>query len=167
MRKNGSIGNKTKQGMVDILSLFKDKTNPMSGLTKFEFISLYYNINLETIMKMNDSKLETKWNEIANVKKSLLRFGQAAIVSLPFSRGTVLNNEEFGERILEKRTFIFFKCVTQSIADGIRDDYDKIAMGYQRHGNQVSKIAREYSTQKEVIEKLQVANGNSNWKLQL
>lgn len=152
------IQKRIKQGMVDLLDLFSDKSNPYRGLSKQEFVALYYKLPLKKVLKMKPEQINIKWQEIATVKKYLIKLNQAAIVHLPLSKGTTVYNKEFGERILDKRTNIFFKCVDSKIAGGIRDHYDRVSYSFKLSGDKIFETAREQEKEIPVVQQLRQKN---------
>lgn len=158
MTKRKGIHKKTLQGMSNLQLIFQDKTNILRGVTKEELISIYYNIPINKIIGMKKDTIEGKWHEICTVKKYLRNTKQCAIDFQKASKGTILTNNEFGRRQLDRRRNIFFKIVTTNVAGGIRARYDKIASSFIKAGNNTYNIADEIENQEQIWENEKIKN---------
>lgn len=155
MRKK-FITKKVAKGMQDVIMLFQDKQSPLRGLTSSEFISLFYKLPIKKVYGMSDKTKECKWEQICTIKKYLIRSKQVAIVFIPLSRGTVIENNEFGRRVLDKRTNIFFKCTDISLANSVRKMYDTWGKAYIKTGNNIQEIAEDSQELIKVMQEVEI-----------
>jgi len=151
MKKKGWITKKILKGMDDLRRIFKEKKNIYNGLMSDEIISLVNNKELKKIRKLSPKLKETRWNEIRTIKKYLIKTEQMAIIFKPLPRGTELYCEEFGKRILERETNIFFRCPNLEQAWGYRSKLDKISKGIELIGEKVVEISESEAKEKEII----------------
>ena len=149
---------KIYKGMVDLKTLFEDKKNVFRGFTKDELISIYYKIPIKKVLTINSKTIESKWNEIVTVKKYLLWKDSFPIIFKTMSKGTELNNEEVGIRILTKRTNVFFRCSNILDAGKWRDTFDKMARSFHKTGSKPSEIIEDEIEAIPVLEKIKQTN---------
>jgi hypothetical protein len=154
MTKGKGIHKRILAGMSNLAIIFEDKTNIIRGLTKEEIISLHYKIPKKAVIKMKKDTLEAKWQEIRTIKAYLRNTKQCAIDFQKASKGTVIINEEFGSRTLDRNRNIFFKIVKTIVAKGIRDRYDKMASSFRKAGDKVYENAEEAEKQEPVFEEI-------------
>lgn len=144
------ITKRIAKGMIDLIEIFKDKKIIFNGLTSDEIISLRDNLPLDKVLKMNPKTRTNKWSEFRTIKKYLVKTRQMAIIFKAMPKGTRLFCEEFGERILERETNIFFRCLDIEQARGYRSFLDKIGKGCEVIGEGVVSIAESQEKEKEI-----------------
>jgi hypothetical protein len=154
MTSTKGIHDRITKGMGNLSTIFSDKSNLVRGLTKEETISLYFKIPMNKLIVMKKETIQSMWQEICTVKRYLRNTNQCAIDHLKASRGTVLVNEEFGRRQLDRTRNIFFKIIDTKIADGIGDRYDKLSNSIRKVGNKIRENARRSEREIPVLERL-------------
>jgi len=150
------IQNRIKSGMIDMMELFKVRKSISLGLTKPEFIALFYKIDLKKVLKKNNDFLNRKWHTIQTIKKYLIKTRQMAIIFKQMPRGTELYGEELGRRTLKKLTNIFFRCVNQETAWGYRNKLDKLAKGMEKVGEAVVNIGKQEEEKKKELKAIEI-----------
>ena len=151
----GWVSHKVLTGGVRMSELFKDKSNALSGITREEFISLFYGIPMNKLNSMHESKVTFRWHCIQTVKHYLLKTGQLAIISKAMPRGTQLYNTDCKVRVLPNRAFIFFKATRIDDALDYRSRLDKIATGLEETGENAVKTCEHGIKQKPIQQILQ------------
>jgi len=123
--------------------IFADRKNVFLGLTKSETLSLYYKINLSTILNWDEKKVKQKWQEIKYIKKYLKDKEIIGIIAKQMNRGFVLRGNIFGERQLENKSHVYFNCTRDDDAWEFRNSQDKIGNGFYKSGEHVTNIAQQ------------------------
>lgn len=142
----------TYRGMVNLSEMFRQKKKIYSGLTKEEVLSLFYKIDISKIKKMNPHKIELMWEKISIIKKYLIKTKQMAIIFEPVTKETTLKCEEYGERTLDRRRNIFYRCIKEEESWKYRRMLDRIADGINETGENVVEIVKEEQEQKKAVE---------------
>jgi hypothetical protein len=161
-RKKGNITKKIKEGIVDMMELFDDKTFIPTGLKKIEFISAFYKIPLPRVKRFTREEINTKWSQISTVKKWLIKKEKMAIIFKQVPRGTELSCPEFGKRILDRNTNIFFRCSDQEKAWDYKNYLGRISRGIDSVGESVVHITEQEKKKKAEQRAIEIINGNGH-----
>lgn len=152
-RKRGErgIAKKTLIRTSELREIFAERKTVFLGLTKYETIAEVHKRKLSTILNYDNKQIDKLWNDIRLLKKFLRKKGIMAIIHKNMDRGFVLKDNIFGERKLERKTNIFFRCSTFDDAHDYRDKMDKIATSVFEAGTQVEKITSEGLKEKAIL----------------
>jgi hypothetical protein len=151
---------KTLKNKDTLRYIFKDRINPLLGLTKQETISLYYGIPIKTVERYDKQDTDEAWKEILDVRKRLREVEVMAIIPVEMPIGTVLNDtglpQSQGVRELDERKFIYHRCTDLNIAKAHKKKMIKCGEGFLKAGDQIEDITSK------IIGELKVLNTLKN-----
>lgn len=156
--KTGYRFSKILKHQNSLIQIFKERTNPLLGLTKKEVIAKYYNYDIQQVIQFKKDKIDALWKEIDDTKYYLRKDKLIAIVPVLMASGTTLNDSSISDpistkkRVLTATTNVYHSCSDINIAHSIRKRYDKIAEGMIEAGEQVEAITEEGIKNKPIME---------------
>ena len=152
--------NTTLKGEASLREIFRDRTNPLLGLTKLELISIYHKIPLRKVLNMKKDNIDKLWDDISYVRKALRKEKLMAIIQIGLDRGVVLTDyiDGLGNRELKSRTVVYYRSIDMDSANQYRARLNKNAMGMIQAGEQVVNIVDEQITQEPVLQVINQKN---------
>ena len=154
--KHHSEWTKTLKSKDNLRYIFKDRINPLLGLTKEETIAIYYGVPLKTIERYDKMEIDEAWLEINKTKKRLREADVMAIIPIDMPIGTVLNDiglpQAQGRRELNERKYIYHRCTDLNIAKNHKKKMIKCGEGFIQAGDQIEDITSK------IIGELKVLN---------
>lgn len=153
MKKQKWKATKTLRRENILREIFQDRVNVLVGLTKLEVISQFKGVSINTVLRWNKNKIELTWEEIVRVKRILRKEMIMAIVSKQMPRGSNLNDTISGlkNRILDKTSYVFFRCSSMEDVWSEKDKMDKIAKGVFKAAEQTGEIVERDIEQKPML----------------
>lgn len=140
--------------------IFKDRSEPLLGLTKFETISLFYRMPLGKVLNLSKDKISQMWTKVMTLKKNLRKEKIIPIIQVALPRGTILNDavDGLGFRELKSRTIVYYKCNDLDSANTYRSKLNKVAESIYIAGNEIYVLAEEQSNRNKIIEVVNQTN---------
>lgn len=142
---------KTLKKMESLREIFKDRNDVEQGLTRYELISLYKGIRVSSVLNWKQKKIDLVWVEIGNIKRMMRQEKVMAIIHKSMRKGTILKNEEFGNRMIKQSKNIFFRCSSEEDAWPYRSFLDKISKSIFKASQQIEQIVEREAKQKVLI----------------